>query len=91
MASGLPVICNDGVGDVDEYIKQSGAGILLKDFSENEMKRTVEKLSVLNISKEEVRNRAYQIFNLEHGVELYADVYRKLENMTTHKNPNAPR
>lgn len=80
MASGLPVICNDGVGDVDLYIKKTGAGLLLKDFSIEEMKNAIAQLrAAMALSKEEVRNRAFQIFNLEHGVELYADVYRKLE------------
>lgn len=87
MAGGLPVICNDGVGDVDKYIQKTNAGILLKDFSEEEMKKAVSQVpTVLALAKEEVRKRAYEIFNLEHGVELYADVYRQLEKTPAHEN-----
>lgn len=87
MAAGLPVICNDGVGDVDKYIQKTKAGILLKDFSEEEMKKAVSQVpTVLALTKEEVRKRAYEIFNLEHGVELYADVYRQLENTPAHES-----
>ncbi len=76
MFMGLPTVANAGVGDVEEILTQTGAGVCVKDFTDDELRRAVVGLRVCD--KAAVRNAAMQYFTLESGVEKYLNVYRKL-------------
>lgn len=47
LAAGLPVICNAGIGDLDELIETDRVGVLLHDFSEASYLRALDELTEL--------------------------------------------
>jgi glycosyltransferase involved in cell wall biosynthesis len=76
MFMGIPVVANAGVGDVEEILNETGAGVCVKDFSDAELRKAVSKISLGD--KADIRQAGMQYFTLESGVEKYLDVYRKL-------------
>ncbi len=81
MSMGIPVIANSGVGDVNEIITSSNAGILINGFSSAEYQKTIRKIKELQtIDKSAIRNYAIQHFSLEKGVEKYEEVYEQMFN-----------
>jgi len=76
MSMGIPIICNAGVGDTDEIIKGSGAGILIQDFDPLSIDNAIMNLdSVLNIPKNKIRKAAINNFSLKSGIERYIQIY----------------
>lgn len=82
LACGVPCLTNAGVGDFDGMISKSGAGVILREFTEAARRRAVAELLELAAS-EGIRERcaaaAREYFNLESGVEAYSRLYRSLQ------------
>lgn len=79
MAMGVPVICNDGVGDSAEIIRKYGVGLVLKKLDAFGFNDVVEKWNALtNISKEQIRRGAKDYFSLSKGVESYHRIYQSI-------------
>ncbi len=79
MGMGVPVICNDGVGDVDAIIEHTGSGILVKVFSDSEFERVSglwDKLIL--IPKSEIRQSAYEVYDISKGLEEYLKIYKEI-------------
>lgn len=47
LASGLPVICNPGIGDVDAVVEQDRVGVLVPDFTTEAYLRALERADAL--------------------------------------------
>lgn len=80
---GVPCVTNSGIGDIDQILEKEGVGILLRGFSQGEMKEAAKKL--LELTKDpEVSNRcvktAEKYFSLERGVQAYDKIYKRLAN-----------
>lgn len=79
MGLGVPIICNAGVGDVKEITEDTGAGICLENFSEDELQRAANSFDkLLTIPKEQIRAGALKYYSLSKGIEKYESVYKKL-------------
>jgi glycosyltransferase involved in cell wall biosynthesis len=76
LAIGLPVICNDGVGDVGSIIRQTEGGIALSELTESEFNRAAQALPEL-LSQDSAlrRSRARQYYDLSNAVASYARQY----------------
>ena len=80
MGMGIPVICNSNVGDIDEIISKTQAGLIVNSFSINEFDKIIDSIDEkLNISKEKIINSARQYFSLQMGIEKYAKIYDTLK------------
>jgi len=76
MSKGIPIIANAGVGDTDEIITNSNAGILTQDFTEKEYKKVVEKIDeLLKLDKVRIRNGAIEHYSLAKGIQKYVAIY----------------
>ena len=42
MSLGVPIICNSGVGDVDEIMNECMPELLVKEFNSNEYERVID-------------------------------------------------
>ncbi len=51
MASGLPIISNRGVGNLDELIKTDGVGFLVEDFTQESYVKSLNEITVLKKQK----------------------------------------
>ena len=45
MNLGIPVICNSGVGDIDEIINECMQELLIKEFSKKEYCRVIDLIT----------------------------------------------
>lgn len=77
LSMGIPVICNRGVGDVEQVVKQTASGVVLQDFSNNEYARAISIIpQLMQMEPIKIRNAAKEIYSLSRGVDLYADCYK---------------
>lgn len=79
MAMGIPIISNEGIGDVGQIIENSKSGILVRDFNKEEYDHIICSLPEL-LSKDSVQiiNAAQKYFSLEKGVNSYNEIYQNL-------------
>lgn len=82
LSMGIPVVCNTGIGDTDEIILTSKAGVLCPSFDKNAYLEAGQRLLHLkkSRSKEEIRSEAIKWFSLQMGVSKYLEVYQSLTN-----------
>ena len=76
MAMGIPVICNKGVGDMDEIVIKYNSGVVVStdDISSLNIQDILQK----SFEKEEIRKGGIDYFSLKQGIELYLSIYKKL-------------
>jgi len=74
MAMGIPIICNSGVGDVDNIVKKYDSGTIF------DMGKKLNIESLLNnvFDENKIVRGAKDYFSLEKGVESYLEIYAKI-------------
>ena len=77
MAMGIPVICNDNVGDTSAVVDQYKSGVIVTEFSEESYKKAINQLGSANFDKEAIRKGAEDFYSLENGIRKYSCVYEK--------------
>jgi glycosyltransferase involved in cell wall biosynthesis len=79
MALGIPIVTNSGIGDSDNIIMDSGSGVLIHAFTNEEYNRIINQIDVLLAAdKTKITAAAQKYFSLEKGVESYNRIYKKL-------------
>jgi glycosyltransferase involved in cell wall biosynthesis len=79
-ATGIPVICNDGVGDVAEQVHLLGAGLVVDPNSEAELSATAGCLDdVIRMGGGRLREAARNVLGLEVAAKRYKSVYAELQ------------
>jgi glycosyltransferase involved in cell wall biosynthesis len=82
LASGLPVISNAGIGDLDDVIAKDNVGALLKTFSRESYGRALEEMKTLLLDRgvaERCRESARKRFDLANvGGVRYRRLYRRV-------------
>jgi len=79
LAMGLPVICNSGVGDVAEIVRDTQSGIAIDDFSPSSFEKVILLIpELLDKEAAAIRNRAIDYYTLDNAIKKYAEVYRYL-------------
>lgn len=75
LACGVPVIANEGIGDVTEILTNLQVGKIIKDFSQ----ALDIELMIQNMDALDIRNQAKKVFDLEHAHHFYHEAYQKLQ------------
>lgn len=79
MSMGIPIISNSLIGDTEYIIDDSKAGVVVKDFNENEYRTAVVKLNSFNeVNSSAAMAGAKKYFSLTGGIALYEKVYETL-------------
>jgi glycosyltransferase involved in cell wall biosynthesis len=96
LASGLPILANRGIGDVDALIERHRVGVLIEDFNDRSYAEAVASILTLIDRDSDVgtrcRRAAEEELSLEKiGVPRYLGVYRRLGVGNTSQAPTAPR
>lgn len=90
LAMGIPVICNNKIGDVEEIVEQTHSGFCIHDFSDTTFRETISKMDSLKFNPNKIREKARDIFDLTSGIESYWKVYSTIlkeeANSTSGKN-----
>ncbi len=79
MSMGIPIICNSNIGDIDQIIKDSNAGAIVRSFTNEDYDFVISRIpSLLELPKEKIRKAAIDIFSLEKGIKKYNEIYQGL-------------
>ena len=79
MNLGIPIICNSGVGDVDEIMGKSMPELLVKDFSNNEYDRVIDLITNnYQPNQKSIIETSHSYYSLEKGVDKYKEVYKEI-------------
>ena len=82
LSCGLPVISNENIVDIEEYVLNNNVGVIVRDFNEGEYKKSFNIL--LNLIQDKgLRSRCRSVasnnFSHKLGVEKYYEVYSRLK------------
>jgi glycosyltransferase involved in cell wall biosynthesis len=81
LASGLPVVCNRGIGDLDDIVEREGVGVLIDEFSESAYRVALRRLEDLLRDpglSERCRRLAETRYSVRLGVRAYRELYDEL-------------
>jgi len=83
LGCGLPLIINAGVGDSDVLVTEHDAGVLIKNFTEDDYLKAINQLTPLLVRPEDTRRQmrriSEQLFDLQSvGVSAYARLYQQV-------------
>ena len=80
-ATGIPAVCNAGVGDVAETIVQLGAGVIVDPASDADLGMAADRLIEISaMGGSRLRDKARVLLGLELASERYLSVYSKIES-----------
>lgn len=78
LGCGLPVVVNEGVGDVAEIVKNNNVGVIVKGNSQVQMEEALNELIIL-MKDPELSNRCRSLaknkFSLQVGTDAYSKIY----------------
>lgn len=79
LVCGLPVVANEGVGDVDKLITSNSVGTLVRDFKTESYKKALEAIENLGDIEDRCRETAVREFDLATvGGQRYRAMYKRL-------------
>ena len=79
MAMGVRVVCNSGIGDCDEILGGTGAGIVVDQMTEEAFLDAATRLRARDgLSHDEIRQVALDRLSLESGIARYHDAWESL-------------
>ena len=90
LALELPVVTNDGVGDVTRIVSESGAGVVVDGFDDEAYGRALDELERLNPDMTQWRAAARTWFDLDQGIERYDAIYRAITASRDSPNISTP-
>lgn len=79
LGMGISVLTNGGVGDVDEILKHSHSGVIVRHFTHSDYEKALDEWEPM--WQTPIRERAAEVLgrmSLEWGVAAYAAVYERL-------------
>ena len=79
MAMGLPVLTNGGVGDVEQILRESSAGVTVERFDRSAYGEAFVRLEQLHFDEDRQRDAVRRWFDLAEGVRRYDAIYRRLQ------------
>jgi hypothetical protein len=90
LATGLPIVCNRGIGDLDDIVECEKVGVLVDSFSESGYREASQRLHDL-LGDPQLSDRCRRLaetrYSLKRGVAAYCDLYRQLVRSRQHRDP----
>jgi glycosyltransferase involved in cell wall biosynthesis len=79
LAMGVPVVCNAGIGDCDEILGNTGAGVVVDTMTEEAFHDAVVWMRARDgCSSDQIRRLALDRLSLESGIARYHDAWESL-------------
>lgn len=79
LACGLPVICNKGVGDVEDIVAANSAGIVVgSDVAREIFQRRDEIVRLVSLPRAPIRKSSRRTLDLDLAIDAYDKIYRAL-------------
>ncbi len=84
MAMGIPVITNDGVGDVAEIIEKYHSGFVISNYSEAAFFSVISSITNgISFDKKAIRNGAKEYYDLQNAISTYGSIYKSILKPST--------
>ena len=83
LGSGIPVIANEGVGDVATIVRDNRVGVILERPEPLQIEKAMQELNSLVMEgglPERCRETAERLFSLESGTNAYQSIYEAILN-----------
>ena len=81
MNLGIPIICNSGIGDVEEIMKLSMPELLIEKFTNKEYNKIIDLIiNDFKIEKNKIIEISHKYFSLKKGAEKFFNIYRQILN-----------
>ena len=81
MAMGIPIICNDNVGDTGDIIRKYEAGHVINTFDESAFNSVISNWDNLcKLNREKIRLGSEEYYDLAKGINSYQKIYSELLN-----------
>lgn len=77
LAMGIPVVANDGVGDVGQILDQTKSGVALREFTQASYSAAIDRLNCLS-DAQEIRESARRLLSLDQGAQNYSTIYETM-------------
>ena len=80
LATGRPVLVNSGLGDMDEYLTEFNAGVIINSSNLDLKNSAIQLVDLLNDPETPYRCRALaeKYFDIREGAEKYKSLYSKM-------------
>jgi glycosyltransferase involved in cell wall biosynthesis len=78
LSVGLPIVANEGVGDVAETLAQTDGGVTVGGFGDEEYRRAIDEVEHFSTGADDRRRAAIDRFDVRLGIERYNAIYRRL-------------
>ncbi len=78
LAVGLPIVANEGVGDVTETLERTRAGVVVNGFDDENYRQAIDEVERSSVQPDDRRQAAIDCFDVELGIERYDAIYRRL-------------
>ena len=81
MNLGIPIICNTGIGDVDNVMNECMPELLVNEFNDQEYERIINLiLTNYKVNSSRIIKTSKKYYSLTKGVQKYADIYKEILN-----------
>jgi len=78
MAMGVPVICNDGVGDSGEIVRNYNSGFVIEKCNQTEYEKVASNWpNIVKLNSKQIRKGAEEYLSLENGIQAFEKEYQK--------------
>jgi glycosyltransferase involved in cell wall biosynthesis len=79
LALGLPVVCNDRVGDVRAIVESLDAGQVVEEFTPAALEAAAKGIEpYLGRPREALRERSRALHDVNRAIDLYDGIYRRM-------------
>jgi len=79
MGMGIPVICNDRVGDTTDIVARYAAGHVVGNFTPAEFEKVAANWkNITATDRKKIRAGAEEYFSLTNGIAAYAKIYKEI-------------
>jgi glycosyltransferase involved in cell wall biosynthesis len=79
LGMGIPMICNNNVGDVEKIIKENNCGEIITSFNNENYLNAIKSIEKnANINKEQLRKASEAVFSLKIGIQDFNRIYKSI-------------
>lgn len=76
MSMGIPLVANNGVGDVGDIIHHTNSGVVINEFTTHSYQTAIEQVLSTTYNPQKISHCAREVYGLENGIAAYDKVYR---------------
>lgn len=80
LGMGIPMVCNNNVGDVEEIITTHNCGIIVDSFNASTYEKAIKQFTKSPFTKAKLKDASATVFSLKKGITNFTKVYDNILN-----------